>query len=324
MRSSPGVCALGFVGDRFGFNITGTPGQVVVVDVQQMLRRLIGEDVELVTNLAPDLGRVHVDLSQVEQVLMNLVVNARDAMPDGGRLTIQTQNALIGPDHPRRYHYVRPGPYVLLTVTDTGLGMDESVRSRVFEPFFTTKELGKGTGLGLSTVYGIVKQSEGFIWVDSAPGKGSRFEIYLPRAQEVEEPAARAAAAVALEPGSETVLLVEDEDAVRSLATRVLRRSGYNVLVARDGMEAIELAGHYEGIIHLVVSDMVMPQIGGREVAEQLLQRRPAPRVLLISGYAPDDLPEAPPGVSYEYLQKPFTPDVLTQKVRDVLDGRAA
>jgi two-component system cell cycle sensor histidine kinase/response regulator CckA len=258
-------------------------------------------------------------------VLTNLVVNARDAMPAGGRIVVETGNTFIGPDHPRRYHYVRPGSYVLLSVTDTGVGMDESVRSRVFEPFFTTKELGKGSGLGLATVYGIVKQSEGFIWVDSAPGKGSRFEVYLPRAEEAPQPGPHHEPGVlSVETGGETVLLVEDEDAVRSLACRVLRRSGYNVLVARDGTEAIELAGRFDGIIHLVVSDLVMPQVGGREVAEQLLCRTPAPRVLLISGYAPDALPAPPAGVSYDYLQKPFTPDVLTRKVRDVLDGRAA
>ena len=298
---------------------------VVVADLQKMLVRLIGEDIVLETQLADGLGLVRADPSQIEQVLMNLVVNARDAMPAGGRLTLATCNAEIGPDHPRRYHYVTPGGYVRLAVTDTGVGMDEAVRSRVFEPFFTTKEVGKGTGLGLATVYGIVKQSEGFIWVDSAPGQGSRFEIYLPRATDAEEPdRAQAPAADTLAPGSETVLLVEDEDAVRSLAQRVLRRSGYNVLVARDGREAIDIADRYTGTIDIVVSDLVMPQVGGGEVAEEFLQRRPAARVLLISGYTPDALPTPPPGASYEYLQKPFTPDVLTRKVRDVLDGQAA
>ena len=295
----------------------------VVGDLGEMLRRLIGEDVELVATPAPDLGSVKADHAQLEQVLMNLALNARDAMPDGGRLTIETANAFIGPDHPRRYPYVPPGPYVMLAVSDTGHGMDEAVRSRAFEPFFTTKEVGKGTGLGLSTVYGIVKQSQGFIWIDTAVGAGTRVEIYLPRVDAAED--ADLPERVVTPPpvpadGRETILLVEDEDAVRALADRVLRRSGYNVLVARNGVEALEIADKFTGTLHLLVSDLVMPQLGGREVARALLLRVPPPRILFMSGYVPDEFPSDEHFLADAYLQKPFTPDVLARIVRELLD----
>ncbi|MBX6366011.1 MAG: response regulator [Gemmatimonadetes bacterium] len=296
----------------------------VVRDFEGMLRRLIGEDIELVVRTGQDLGRVRADLSQIEQVIMNLVVNARDAMPDGGRLVIETANARLGANHPRKYGYVRPGAYVLLAVEDTGHGMDERTRAQAFEPFFTTKEVGKGTGLGLATVYGIVKQSNGFIWVDSELGRGTRFEIYLPRVDE--EPEALRPAVEAGErlcQGSETILLVEDEEAVRSLATGVLRRSGYTVLEADCGEEALRLARAADRRIDLLVTDVVMPRMSGKEVADALLADDPSLPVLFISGYAADAL-QAGFHPRHGFLQKPFTPDVFSRAVRALLDSAAA
>jgi two-component system, cell cycle sensor histidine kinase and response regulator CckA len=297
----------------------------VVADVEKMLGRLIGEDIELVTDLDPDLGRVLADPSQVQQVLLNLVVNARDAMPRGGRLTITTANRFLDEAYARAHMPTEAGTYVKLAVSDTGHGMDEETQSRVFEPFFTTKEPGQGTGLGLSTVYGIVKQSGGYIWVESAPGQGATFEIYMPRiAAAVATPAAPATVSDMLG-GRETILLVEDEEQVRGLAARALRALGYTVLEASHGEEALRAAARYTGPIHLLVTDVIMPGVGGRELALGLVAHHPTMAVLYMSGYTDDAIgrqgvldPDTP------FLQKPFTGTSLARKVREVLDARRA
>ena len=292
----------------------------LVTQIKKLLRRLISEDVELITALAADLRQVTVDPASVEQVLVNLAVNARDAMPTGGRLTIETANVELDASYALTHVAIKPGPYVMLAVSDSGEGMDAATRARVFEPFFTTKEQGKGSGLGLATVYGMVKQSGGYIWVYSEPGHGTSFKVYLPPT------GARAIAPApagdpATAPGGETVLLVEDEDAVRALAREVLRRHGYLVLEARHGVDALRVAEAHGAVIHLLITDVVMPQMSGRELAERLHIVRPATRTLFMSGYTdhallPEDLT---PGA--EFLQKPFTPEVFAQKVRRLLDA---
>ncbi|HEX7049285.1 MAG TPA: PAS domain S-box protein [Longimicrobiales bacterium] len=297
----------------------------LISEVQKMLRRLIGEDVELATMLDPELGAVRADPSQLEQVLLNLAVNARDAMPAGGRLVIETRNVELDETYVRRHGYVQAGPYVLLAVSDTGTGMDADTLAHVFEPFFTTKEQGKGTGLGLSTVYGIVKQSGGHIWVYSEVDHGTTFKIYLPR---VEETAGAAATDIPDAPqmellgGGETVLLVEDEDAVRSLAQRILRKSGYQVLGARTGSEALEVCERHWGPIHLMLTDVVMPEMGGRELAERLAALRPEMKMLFMSGYTEDDvLRRGVLDAGAAFLEKPFTPEALVRKVRALLEA---
>jgi len=295
----------------------------LVANMDGMLRRLIGEDiVELCAELDASTGAIKADPGQVEQVIMNLVVNARDAMPTGGRLTIETRNVTIGKGLRLDAVGVPPGSYVLLAVRDNGHGMDAEIRSHLFEPFFTTKEKGKGTGLGLSTVYGIVKQSGGNITVESAPGRGTTFRIYFPRVEpEVPE---TAGAVEAIDPahGRETILLVEDEPAVRGLVHETLRLHGYTVLEARHGIEALLTSTKYVGPIHLLLTDVVMPQMSGPEIAEKLLTVRPGIKVLYMSGY-PDHPVFDQGGVSREtgFLPKPFTPPELAQKVREVLDG---
>jgi CheY-like chemotaxis protein len=290
-----------------------------------MLRRLIGESVELVPALEPSLGRVKADASQIEQVVLNLAVNARDSMPQGGRLGIETANADLDKHFAKAHVPTRPGRYVMLAVSDTGSGMDAKTRERIFEPFFTTKELGKGTGLGLATVYGIVKQSGGYIWVYSEPGIGSTFKIYLPRVD------AEIAREKGGEPspgpprGTETILLVEDDHTVRSLAREMLETSGYTVLEAREGREALGVGRRHGGPIHLLLTDVVMPQMGGRELAESIAAVHPAIRVLYMSGYTDGMIAyRGVPGAAGAYLQKPFTVESLTQKVREVLDARRA
>jgi two-component system cell cycle sensor histidine kinase/response regulator CckA len=293
----------------------------VVADMDRMLRRLIGEDVELVTTLAPDLGAVRADRGQLEQVLVNLVLNARDAMPRGGKLTLETTNTELDPGYVEDHTGAKAGPHVLLAVTDTGAGMDPETAAHLFEPFFTTKEVGKGTGLGLATVYGIVKQSDGYIMVYSEPGHGTTFKIYLPRVAAA-EPAPPPALRPTVTRGSETVLVVEDEEAVRSLSRRALEAGGYTVLAAADGADAVRLVERYGGPIHLVLTDVVMPGMSGRELADRLVQRRPGLRVLYMSGYPGDAIVHRgalDPGTAF--LQKPFMPDDLTRKVREVLDG---
>jgi len=296
----------------------------IVRSVERMLRRLIGENIELRTALAGDLGAVRADPSQLEQVILNLAVNARDAMPHGGKLTIETANVELDEQYARDHVTAGPGAHVLLAVSDTGSGMDEATRAHLFEPFFTTKEIGRGTGLGLATVYGVVKQSGGHIWVYSEPDHGATFKIYLPRVAEAPEPlaAAEPGGVRAAARGSETILLVEDEQIVRSLARRVLTQQGYTVLEAPAGAEALAVSDAHAGEIHLLLTDVVMPGIGGRELARQLAERRPRARVLYLSGYSDDAIVRhglLDPGTFF--LQKPFTPQALTRKVRQVLDA---
>jgi CheY-like chemotaxis protein len=295
----------------------------LVANMDGMLRRLIGEDiVELCAELDSSTGAIKADPGQVEQVIMNLVVNARDAMPTGGRLTIETRNVTIGKAVHLDAVGVAPGSYVLLVVRDNGHGMDAETQSHLFEPFFTTKEKGKGTGLGLTTVYGIVKQSGGSITVESAPGRGTTFRVYFPRVEQ--EVSGLTGAVKAIDPvrGRETILLVEDEPAVRGLVHETLRLHGYTVLEARHGIEALLTSAKYVGPIHLLLTDVVMPQMSGPEVAEKLLTVRPGIKVLYMSGY-PDHPVFDQGGVSREtgFLPKPFSPHVMAQKVREVLDG---
>jgi len=292
----------------------------LVRQLEKLLRRLISEDVELVTALAADLRPVTVDPASVEQILVNLAVNARDAMPSGGRLTIETSNVELDDASAAADSAMAPGSYVMIAVSDTGGGMDAATRARVFEPFFTTKEQGKGSGLGLATVYGMVKQSRGYIWVDSEPGRGATFKTYLPAT--TQPSGTQSATSEAGDPaGSETVLLVEDEDAVRALAREVLRRHGYVVLEARHGVDALRVAERHADEIHLLIADVVMPHMSGRELAERLATVRPAMKILFMSGYAdhalvPDDVtPDA------AFLQKPFTPELLARRVRRILDA---
>jgi CheY-like chemotaxis protein len=292
----------------------------VVQGMRRMLQRLLGEDVELELRCAPDLGRVRVDPAQIEQVVMNLVVNARDAMPTGGKLTLETLNVDLDAQFASEHLGVRPGPHVMLAVSDTGMGMDEETLARVFEPFFTTKEMGKGTGLGLSAAFGIVKQSAGSIWVYSEPGKGATFKVYLPLTQDA--PAERPPPAPPSElRGRETVLLVEDEDQVRSLAAAILRKYGYRVVEARKGDEAIVRAAE-EGPVDLLLTEVVTPGMGGPLLAQKLIALRPSIRVLFLSGYADDAIVRH--GILEEgvaFLQKPFVPDVLARRVREALDA---
>jgi two-component system, cell cycle sensor histidine kinase and response regulator CckA len=293
----------------------------VVQDVEKMLRRVIGEDVVLRTVLAPDLGNARADASQLEQVLMNLVVNARDAMPTGGKLSIETANVELTEQYAHAHQPVVPGAYVMLAVSDTGVGMSSEVRARVFEPFFTTKEKGKGTGLGLSTVYGIVKQSGGHVWVYSEEGRGTTFKIYLPRVDAPVETVGRSDLARPLG-GTETILVAEDDDVLRPLARALLTKLGYTVLDAANADAAVAHARAHKGPIHLLLSDVVMPGASGRDLARRLAESHPHTKVLYVSGYTDDAIVHhgmLEPGLNY--LQKPFTPDALARKVRDVLDA---
>jgi PAS domain S-box-containing protein len=293
----------------------------VIADSMKMLKPLIGENIEVETHLSPDLHLITADPGQILQVLMNLTTNARDAMPDGGRIVVETLNVELDRSYADRHAEVTPGSYVLLAVSDTGLGMDEETRGRIFEPFFTTKGKGAGTGLGLSTVFGIVRQSGGWIWVYSEPGKGAAFKLYFPKSI-----AAAAVAAPAAEParaaprGTETVLVVEDQDEVRGLTTTILRGYGYHVLEAANGAEALKLCESFRGVIHLLVTDVVMPGMNGRELADRLNAVRPETRVLFTSGYTANVISKQgvlDPGVAF--LPKPFLPEGLAAKVREVL-----
>jgi len=294
----------------------------VVTNINAMLRRLLSEDIEFHTVMTPVIGRVKADPGQLEQVIMNLVVNARDAMPNGGRLTIETKNVELDKTYAQSHVSVKPGTYVMLAITDTGSGMDAATQARIFEPFFTTKEPGKGTGLGLSTVYGVVKQSGGYIWVYSEPGRGTTFKIYLPRVQEELEARPSGPAPAERLQGSETILLAEDEDMVRDLARKILQSQGYTVLEARDGPECLRICQTHAGPIHLLMTDVVMPGLSGRAVADQVAPMRPDMKVLYLSGYA--DTAVVNHGLldaGRAFLQKPFSARTLAYKVREVLDA---
>jgi PAS domain S-box-containing protein len=294
----------------------------LVSELEKMLRRLLGEDIELATGLDPALGRVKTDPGQFEQVVMNLSVNARDAMPQGGKLTLETANVELDDVYAREHYPARPGPYAMLAVSDTGTGMTEEVQAHLFEPFFTTKEKGKGTGLGLATVYGIVKQSGGFIWVYSELGRGSTFKIYLPRVDEPVGTREGPTVATPIARGTETVLLAEDEAPVRAVARHVLERYGYTVLEAPNAEAALDIAERHSGPIHLLLTDVIMPGMSGRDLALRLAPLRPETRVIYMSGYTDDAITRhgvLEPGLSY--VQKPFTPDMIARKVREVLDG---
>jgi PAS domain S-box-containing protein len=294
----------------------------VVTDMNKMLRRLIGEDIVLTAKLDPALKKIKADPGQIEQVLVNLIVNARDAMPQGGKLTIETLGVDLDQEYAGRHVGVVPGRYVMLAVSDTGTGMSEDTRDRIFDPFFTTKEKGKGTGLGLSTVYGIVKQSGGNIWVYSELGHGTTFKVYLP---ELTAGSLKTETAIVESPipgGSETILLVEDEDVVRGLARKILEHAGYKVVEASCGKEAIRLCLERAEPIDLLLTDVVMPETSGKEVADRLTELLPGLRVLFMSGYTDEAIVHH--GVldsNVEFIQKPFTPAALVRKVRAVLDS---
>jgi PAS domain S-box-containing protein len=289
----------------------------------KMLRRLIREDIDLVMESEPGLWKVHMDPTQVDQVIMNLVVNARDAMPKGGILTIETANVELDRAYFRKHAIDNePGSYVMLAVTDTGIGMDESVRARMFDPFFTTKERGTGTGLGLATVYGIVRQNGGYIWSYSEPGQGTTIKVYLPRVEDVLEPGHREDAHLKELTGSETVLVLEDNDLVRNMALKVLERYGYHTLEARDGEEAIRVSRDFDGVIHLLLTDVIMPGMSGKEVSEKLQAERPAMQTLYMSGYTQNIIMQK--GIltsDIHYIQKPFTPKALARVVRETIES---
>ena len=292
----------------------------IIIDLEKILGRLMREEVELVTMLDPALVNINGDRGQLEQVIVNLAINARDAMTAGGKLIIETTNVAIGQTTPRRYPAMPVGNYALLAVSDNGKGMDVETKSHVFEPFFTTKEWGKGSGMGLSTVYGIVRQSGGYIWVYSEVGKGTTFKIYFPRAEESTPFASEGVGSVKILPGSETILLVEDEELLRTPIREILERQGYSVLEASHGEEALVVARQYPGPINLLLSDIVMPGMNGRDLAGQLSRTRPELKVLFMSGYTHNAIVHQ--GVLEEglaFLEKPFTPEALAVKIRQVL-----
>ena len=295
----------------------------VVLNLDKMLRSLISENIELKTDLADNLGAARADPNQIEQVIMNLAINARDAMPDGGTVTIETGNVTLDDAYAAQHVSVIPGEYVMLAVSDTGCGMDEKTQSRIFEPFFTTKPAGRGTGLGLSTVYGIVKQTGGNIWLYSEPGKGTTFKIYLPAMAALPEDIGKVAPAEAPRRGAGTVLVVEDDEQLRRLTHRALDAQGYTVLVADRGGTALDIARRHKGEIDLLLTDVIMPDTNGRKLAETIRAARPGMRVLYMSGY-PDGAIAShgmlEPGVAY--LAKPFTTEAITRKVREVLEAR--
>jgi two-component system cell cycle sensor histidine kinase/response regulator CckA len=293
----------------------------VVLEMEKLLRRVLGEDIQLVVRDGRPQGRIHADASQIEQIVMNLAVNARDAMPLGGTLTLEFADVELDADYAGSHLGVAVGPYVMLAVTDTGTGIDAAAREHMFEPFFTTKDIGKGTGLGLSTVFGIVTASHGHIDVDTEDAIGSTFRIYFPRTDATEEPARPVYGTPETLRGTETILLVEDDEQVRELNRTILRRNGYHVLDAQDGAQAVLVSEAYEEDIHLLLTDVVMPQVGGRDLADRLLASRPNVRVLYVSGYTEDATLHL--GVLEDdiaFLQKPVTPDTLLRKIREVLE----
>lgn len=291
----------------------------VIREMERLLPRLLGEDIALESSLDPGLDAVHADPRHLEQVIMNLAVNARDAMPAGGRLLIQTANEFLNESDPRVSPDLPPGPYIRLTVTDTGSGIEHEIQGKIFDPFFTTKEPGQGTGLGLATVYGIVKQNGGHIEVESAPDRGATFRVHLPRIEGLQleqlprlgsEPGPR---------GSETILLVEDEEAVRVFANKALEKQGYTVLEARHGRDALDRLAEHSGPVHLVITDIVMPEMGGSELALEMAREHPEVPILFLSGYSDGEIAARGLGQGGAFLPKPFTSDVLARKVREVL-----
>jgi CheY-like chemotaxis protein len=297
----------------------------IILRMGQMLRRLVGEDIELKTFAAPALWKIKVDPGQIEQVIMNLVVNARDAMPDGGSLMIETGCIELDEEYALTHLGVVPGPHVMLAITDTGVGMSKAIQKRVFEPFFTTKETGKGTGLGLSMVFGIVNQSGGHIWLYSEPGNGTCVKIYLPRTSENATIRPMERRSIAPARHHETIQLCEDEDQVRTLARKILERRGYRVLEAARPLDAIAMVEAYGQPIDLLITDMVMPQMGGRELARRLTETRPEMKVLYMSGYT--DNGAVNNGIldaGLAFIQKPIRPETFALKVRQILDGHGA
>lgn len=294
----------------------------IIMNLEKMLKRLIGEDIELLTILDPQLRPLKADPGQIEQVIMNLVVNARDAMPEGGKLTVETRNVYLDEVYVARHAAVTPGPYALLSISDTGIGMNNETLARIFEPFFTTKELGKGTGLGLATVHGIVTQSGGHIWVYSELGHGTVFKVYLPQLLQSTETAKNNTLPAAMVKGSETILLVEDEELVREMTNRILRKYGYTVLQAGHGKEALRVCETYKDKINLLITDIIMPGgMNGHDLAQRLVSLHPEMKILYMSGYTDNAFARQGvliPGIAF--LQKPFTPKSLIRKVRDILD----
>ena len=298
---------------------------IIIEDMRKLLKRMIGEDIELVTDLDENLGNIIIDRTQIEQVIMNIVVNARDAMPNGGILTIETRNTLFDEEYTSRHMdtKIKRGGYVMLAISDTGVGMDEETKSHIFEPFFTTKGSGRGTGLGLATVYGIVKQNNGYIWVYSQPGKGTTFKIYFPLIKETDKVEKEPENIEEKTKGTETVLLVEDEDLVRDMMLKGLSSLGYKVLSANGPKEALRVIDNGEKNIDIVVTDVVMPGMNGKELVGIIKEKLPSTKILYISGYT--DRAIVSGGVlkrNVNYLQKPFTPLVLAKKIRQILDNR--
>jgi len=296
----------------------------VVGDMERLLRPLIGENIELITRLSPETGRTRADAGQLEQVIMNLVVNAKDAMPEGGKLTLQSSDVTVRQNF-SEHRFIQPGRYAVISVADTGHGMDKETQSRIFEPFFTTKEKGKGTGLGLSTVYGIVKQSSGYVFAQSEIGAGTTFYVYLPRVEESAEELSPAKAQQNEAGGCETVLLVEDEESVRELVHVTLVSRGYKVLQAENGEAGLRMAEACKESIDILITDVVMPGMGGRELAKKLLALRPSISVLYLSGYTEDAVvTQGAVGPATAFLQKPFTLQNLAKKVREVLRAKSS
>ena len=293
----------------------------VVDNLTKMLIHLIGEHVELKTILSPDLWNIKSDPTQIEQIVVNLAVNARDAMPDGGKLIIETSNVVLDENYVSTHLETSPGDFIMLAVYDTGQGMSKTVTSHIFEPFFTTKDIGKGTGLGLSTVYGIVKQSGGSIWVYSEEGFGTTFKIYLPRTIDPLDEITGAATATELPGGDETILVAEDDERVRELVSQILTANGYKILEAKDGQEAIQVSNRHFGDIHLLLTDVIMPVMTGKILFEQIKQARPGIKVMFMSGYTADMIGlQMIKAADLPLLQKPFNAGELLNKVRDILD----
>jgi two-component system cell cycle sensor histidine kinase/response regulator CckA len=290
---------------------------LLVANIERLLARVIGEHIQLSVLLQPGLGRVEADPHRIEQAIVNLAINARDAMPEGGKLVIQTRDVYVGKEHAYPIS-VDPGSYIMLSVSDTGIGMDEATKQCAFEPFFTTKDASKGTGLGLAMVYGVVKQSRGHIWIDSQPEHGTTFTIFLPRVDRDIESTEKSWEPSEAIGGTETILVAEDEQMLRDLVREVLRRYGYEVIEAANGKAALSASEQHHGVIDLLLTDIVMPEMNGRDLAAEILRARPHVKILFMSGYTDD---RGFPGEKTDFVQKPFTPEILIRKVRQLLDS---